>query len=175
MSKAAIRYAKAILDIATTNGNASEVDTDMSTMVRAISTNQELQQFLGNPTIPGNIKTNVLVEIFPSLQQETKNLLQLVANNKRFDILLHIAKDYNASFQKASGLEQVTVITAMPITTEIEAQVTQKLKDFTNNKITITNIVDENIIGGFILKIGDKQFNASVANKLQQLKREFSN
>jgi F-type H+-transporting ATPase subunit delta len=48
------------------------------------------------------------------------------------------------------------------------------LKEFSSNTISITNVVDPSIIGGFVLRIGDKQYNASVANKLQQLKREFT-
>ncbi len=57
----------------------------------------------------------------------------------------------------------------------LEAKVLAKIASFSNKNITIQNIVDPAIIGGFILRIGDKQYNASVANRLQTLKREFSN
>jgi F-type H+-transporting ATPase subunit delta len=50
-----------------------------------------------------------------------------------------------------------------------------KIKEFSNKKITIQNIVDPNIIGGFVLRIGDKQYNASVASKLGELKRQLMN
>jgi F-type H+-transporting ATPase subunit delta len=50
-----------------------------------------------------------------------------------------------------------------------------KIKEFSSSKIALINIVDPKIIGGFILRIGDKQYNASVANSLQALKRELSN
>jgi F-type H+-transporting ATPase subunit delta len=57
----------------------------------------------------------------------------------------------------------------------LEAKVLAKIATFSNKKITIQNIVDPSIIGGFILRIGDNQYNASVANRLQTLKRELSN
>jgi F-type H+-transporting ATPase subunit delta len=57
----------------------------------------------------------------------------------------------------------------------LEAKVLAKITTLSDKKITIENIVDPAIIGGFILRIGDKQYNASVANKLQVLKREFNN
>jgi F-type H+-transporting ATPase subunit delta len=57
----------------------------------------------------------------------------------------------------------------------LETKVLAKIATFSNKKITIENIVDPTIIGGFILRIGDKQYNASVANRLQVLKRELSN
>jgi F-type H+-transporting ATPase subunit delta len=58
---------------------------------------------------------------------------------------------------------------------KLEAEVLAKIATFSNKKITIENIVDASIIGGFILRIGDKQYNASIANRLQVLKRELSN
>jgi len=58
---------------------------------------------------------------------------------------------------------------------ELEAKVMAKIKEFSDKNITIENIIDESIIGGFILRIGDMQFNASIINRLQVLKRELSN
>ena len=57
----------------------------------------------------------------------------------------------------------------------LEAQVLSKILTFSNKKVNIENIVDPAIIGGFILRIGDQQYNASIANRLQVLKRELSN
>lgn len=74
-----------------------------------------------------------------------------------------------------NGLEVAKVTTAIPMDSALEAKVSEKIKEFSDKKITIQNIVDPSIIGGFILRIGDKQYNASIANRLQVLKREFSN
>jgi F-type H+-transporting ATPase subunit delta len=74
-----------------------------------------------------------------------------------------------------NGIEVAKVTTAFPITPDLEAKVLAKIKEFSTSKITIENIIDPSIIGGFILRIGDQQYNASVANRLQELKREFSN
>lgn len=174
MSRAAIRYAKAIIDIATESNNATAVNNDMTTIVTAIKESEELNVFLSNPIVNGEVKMNALSEIFPSLQSETKGLFQLLLANKRFEILSAIAIEFNKLFDLASGVEQAVVTTAVPLTAELEVQVKNKLKEFSSNTISITNVVDASIIGGFVLRIGDKQYNASVANKLQQLKREFT-
>ncbi|HMK06343.1 MAG TPA: F0F1 ATP synthase subunit delta, partial [Flavobacterium sp.] len=68
-----------------------------------------------------------------------------------------------------------TVTTAIPMDAELEAKVLSKILTFSNKKVNIENIVDPAIIGGFILRIGDQQYNASIANRLQVLKRELSN
>lgn len=174
MSRAAIRYAKAILDIATVNNNASAVNNDMKVIVASVNGSQELKDFLVNPIIKGDTKFNAVNEIFASVQNETNGLFQLLLANKRFEILPAIASQFNTLFDEVSGVETAVVTTAFPITPEIETQVLNKIKEFSSNSITIKNVVDESIIGGFVLRIGDKQYNASVANKLQQLKREFS-
>lgn len=174
MSRAAIRYAKAILDIAIVNKTAEAVNNDMKAIIAATGENAELKDFFANPTIKGEVKLNVVKEVFPSVQNETNGLFQLLLANKRFEILPAVASQYLAQFDKANGIETAVVTTAFPITAEIEAQVFHKLKEFSNGTITIKNVVDSSIIGGFVLRMGDKQYNASVANKLQQLKREFS-
>ena len=174
MSRAAIRYAKAILDIATESNNTTAVNNDMKTIVLAIKESEELKDFLSNPIVNGEVKMSALSEIFSSLQTETKGLFQLLLANKRFEILSAIATKFNELFDIASGVEKAVVTTAVPLTAELEVLVTNKLKEFSSNTISITNVVDASIIGGFVLRIGDKQYNASVANKLQQLKREFT-
>lgn len=174
MSRAAIRYAKAILDIATASNNTTAVNNDMKTIVSEIKESVDLKDFLANPVVNDALKMNALSEIFPSLQAETKGLFQLLLANKRFEILSAIAVQFNKLFDLASGVEQAVVTTAVPLTAELETLVTNKLKEFSSNTISITNVIDESIIGGFVIRIGDKQYNASVANKLQQLKREFT-
>lgn len=174
MSRAAIRYAKAIIEIATESNNTTAVNNDMKTIVSAIKESEELKDFLSNPIVNGTVKMNALSEIFPSLQTETKGLFQLLLANKRFEILSVIATQFNNLFDIASGVEKAVVTTAVPLTAELEVLVKNKLKEFSSNTISITNVVDASIIGGFVLRIGDKQYNASVANKLQQLKREFT-
>jgi F-type H+-transporting ATPase subunit delta len=74
-----------------------------------------------------------------------------------------------------NGVEKATVTTAIPMDAELESKVMAKILEFSNKKIVIENIVDPAIIGGFVLRIGDKQYNASVADKLLNLKREMSN
>ncbi len=174
-SRAAVRYAKAILDMAQASNVAAQVNEDMALIASTIKENKELKNFIDNPTIKAEVKESALSEVFASTQNITKGLFRLLLENKRFEILEHIAVQYKAQFDIASGVETATVTTAIPLTEELEAKVMSKIKEFSDKKISIKNIVDPSIIGGFILRIGDKQFNASVANSLLTLKRELSN
>ncbi len=174
-TRAAIRYAKAILDIAHSKGVATEVNNDMETIASTIGGNAELTTFIANPTTSIKIKNAAVSEIFAGANGVTKGLFQLLNENKRFEILGSVASAYNRLFEEMNGMETATVTTAIPMDADLEAKVMAKILTFSNKKVNIKNIVDPAIIGGFILRIGDQQYNASVANRLQTLKRELSN
>ena len=174
-TRAAIRYAKAILDMSDAIGVANEVGKDMTLIASTINGNQELNTFIENPTIKVEVKENALLEVFADVNGVTKGLFHLLFENKRFEILEAIALEYNKLFDEMNGIEVAKVTTAFPLDVDLKAKVLAKIATLSDKKITIENIVDASIIGGFILRIGDKQYNASVANRLQVLKRELSN
>ena len=174
-TRAAIRYAKAILDLANSKGVAEAVNNDMKSIATAIETNTELSNFIQNPTTTVEVKESALLEVFANVNGVTKGLFHLLFENKRFEILEAIAIEYSKVFDEGNGIEVAKVTTAIPMDAALEAKVLAKIAAFSNKKISIENTVDPAIIGGFILRIGDQQYNASVANRLQVLKRELSN
>jgi F-type H+-transporting ATPase subunit delta len=173
-TRAAIRYAKAILDLANSKGVAEAVNNDMKSIASTIGGNVELSTFIESPT-KVEVKESALLEVFANINGVTKGLFHLLFENKRFEILEAIALEYNKLFDESNGVEVAKVTTAIPMDAALEAKVLAKIATLSDKKITIENIVDPSIIGGFILRIGDQQYNASVANRLQVLKRELSN
>jgi F-type H+-transporting ATPase subunit delta len=174
-TRAAIRYAKAILDTAHSKGIGSEVNSDMGLVASTINGNAELTAFLQSPVVGVDIKHSALLEIFADVNPVTQSLFRLLFENKRFEILADLASEYNKLFDEINGVEVAKVTTAVPMDDDMKAKVLSKILTFSNKKVVIKNIVDPSIIGGFILRIGDQQYNASIANRLQVLKRELSN
>ena len=174
-TRAAIRYAKAILDLAHSKNVAEAVANDMKTISTTITSNQELSTFILNPTMKVEVKESALLEVFADSNAVTKELFHLLFENKRFEILGEIASEFNNLNDEANGVQVAKVTTAIAMDSDLEAKVLAKIATFSDKKITIENTVDPSIIGGFILRIGDKQYNASIANRLQVLKRELSN
>jgi F-type H+-transporting ATPase subunit delta len=174
-TRAAIRYAKAILEIADSKKVATQVSADMALITSTINTNLELNTFIQSPTINVEQKESALLEVFANANAVTKSLFHLLMENKRFEILDAIALEYNKLFDIMNGVEVAKVTTAIAMDAALEAKVSAKIATFSDKKITIENTIDPSIIGGFILRIGDKQYNGSVANRLQVLKRELNN
>jgi F-type H+-transporting ATPase subunit delta len=173
-SRAAIRYAKAVLSLATDQKKADSVNNDMKLMANTINENIELAKMLNNAVVKSEDKKAVLLAVFPKLNKISTDLFDVLISNKRVDILYDIAIHYSILFDTLKGKEVAKVTTAIPMTEALEAKVLTKVKELTNKEIVLENIVDENILGGFILRVGDKQYNASVSNKLNKLKREFT-
>ena len=173
-TRAAIRYAKAILDLATDQKSATAVNDDMKLITNAIANNEELKSFLDSPVVKVAQKTAALKEIFANTNTITINLVDVLAANKRIPLLGAVATEFTSLFDASQGFQKAIVTTAIPLTDEMNAKVLAKVKELTGKEALIENTVDESILGGFILRVGDLQYNASIANNFNKLKRAFS-
>jgi len=174
-ARAAIRYAKATLDLATEKKVADKVEKDMRTIATVISENSDLQSVLSSPVVKSEVKKNALNEIFKGSNEITSGLIDTLTSNKRIEMLQEVAYKYIILFEKMKGEDVAYVTSAVPLTADLEKKILVQVTKMTGNKVTIENKVDESIVGGFILRVGDLQYDASVANKLSGLKREFTN
>ena len=174
-SRAAIRYAKAVLDFAVEKKSADKVEVDMRTIATTLNDSQELRQLLENPVIKTEVKKKTLSEVFKGSNAITSGLISTLADNKRIALLQEVAFKYIILHEKLKGEDVAHVTTAVPMTVDLEKKVLAQVKKMTGNKVTLENKVDESIVGGFILRVGDLQYDASVTNKLNKLKREFTN
>src|SRR5690606_26333223 len=155
-NRAAIRYAKAIMDRAQANNLAAQTNDDMLLIVQTIKSNTELNNFVKNPVFSTEVKLTALLEVFSGINAESKLLVKLLAENKSLDILDCVSLAYIKMVDQIIRLDHSQVTTAYPITPELADKVMAKVEEFTSNSLVIENIVDESIIGGFILRMGDK-------------------
>lgn len=172
-TRAAIRYAKAILSVAEDNNTSAKIHEEMNHIANAIASNPELNEVLKSPVVKLSEKTAVLEHIFSKFGKEVTSLFNTLAQNKRIDLLEQIAQQYKRLYDELNNKEQATVTTAVPMTEALEKKVMAKLKALSSKEVTLTKIVDETILGGFILRVGDKQYNASVSNQLNEIKSKF--
>lgn len=173
-SRAAVRYAKATLSFALEQNKEVEVNSDMLFIANTIEESKDLKLLLNSPILKSELKKIAIKEIFTSkISSLSEGLINLLIDNKRLSILDHVAKKYSVLFDKLKGIEVAKVTTAVPLTEALNKKVLRKVKEITGKEATIENSVDPDIIGGFILRIGDVQYDASVSNKLQVLKRQF--
>ncbi len=175
-SKAGARYAKSLIDLSTEQNALEEIKNDMVFFESVVDGNSELEAILKNPIVPLDKKAGILNDIFGSkVHAVTKSFYNLVVRKGRSSILFDTAKQFIAQYNEIKGIVTAEVTSAIALTdaskTEIVALVKKELGA---NQVIVKEKVDEKLIGGFILKVGDKQFDASISSGLSKLKKEFA-
>jgi len=173
-TRAAIRYAKAVLSLAVDQKSEETVNNDMKLIAKTVSENTDLDLALKNAIAKQDTKKEILNQIFTGLNPLTSKMFDVLVDNNRIDAVADVARKYNELYEAYIGKEKASVTTAVPMTDDLEIKVMAKIKELTSKSVELENIVDESIIGGFILRVGDIQYNASIASKLNKLKREFT-
>jgi F-type H+-transporting ATPase subunit delta len=174
-TRAAQRYAKAILDLAKDQNVADSVNRDMESIAKTIIGSKDLQDVLASPALKAGQMKSALREIFKGSHDVTFGAFDVLIDNKRIALLKPVAQKYTLLYNELNKIQVATVTTAVPLDATLEAKILDKVKELTGHGATIENKIDPSIIGGFILRIGDLQYNASVSNNLNNLQREFKN
>lgn len=174
-SRAAVRYAKATLDQAVENKALEALENDMRSIAQTISENKELADTLSSPVVKSLDKKNILLEIFKNANAVTKSLISVLVDNKRIGLLNDVAQKYIILNEDLKGQGVAFVTTAVALTSDLEKMILDKVVELTGKKVVVENTIDEKILGGFVLRVGDLQYDASIASKLSNLKREFTN
>ena len=172
-TRAAQRYAKAILSLAKDKNSAEAVNMDMHSIVKTVANSRDLENMLTSPVIKNSTKKNVLLEIFKDLNAVTVGALDILLENGRINILHLVARQYIIHYNSMNNVQLATVTTAIPLDAALEKVVLAKVKELTGSDATLKNVVDDAIIGGFVLRVGDLQYDASVARNLSRLERQL--
>ena len=169
-TKVAKRYAQGLLDVTTETGNTETVFNEMKDVAETISSSKELRSFFATPIIDYRRKQSVASEIFSKFSVVTKNMITLVIKQGREKYLEDIAKEYIEKVEEMNGVQKVTLTTAEELSQQSLDQIvkTSSLIDVTK-KYKIKSIIKPELIGGYILRVGDQQIRTHLAN----LRKEF--
>jgi F-type H+-transporting ATPase subunit delta len=175
-SKAASRYAKSLIDLSTEQNALQEMMDDMVLFEQVVDHNSELEAILKNPIVPLDKKAGILNDVFGGkVHQITKSYFKLVVNKGRAGLLFEIAKQFIAQYQFIKGIVKAEVTSATALTPANKEEIVSLVKkELGAKEVIVKEKINENLIGGFILKVGDKQFDASISGGLSKLKKEFA-
>lgn len=176
MSKsAAQRYAKALYNIAEEEKILKKIFEDMQLIESTLAANKNLQLALGSPVISEEKKLSIAKEVFKKLHKNSINLIQVLAQNGRIEILNRVAKAFVLIYEKAHQIHRAHVVTAVKMDAQFEKQVQAKIKQLIGSEAELSSEVEPSIIGGFVLRIEDMQYDASVVSQLNKVRSELVN
>lgn len=174
-SKISVRYAKAFFRSAAEKGNLDEVRKDMLQM-REICKLDDFDNFLRSPVMKGSQKSKVLTAILKdSVQQLTMALLDLVLKNNREIYIPGIARNFEVQYKKHKGIKSAVLVSTTTLDSAVKDKLVKVLKDTLDSKIDLTVEKNKELIGGFVIRIDDQQYDASVASKLKKIEKQLLN
>ena len=161
------------MDLAVEQGKVKEVEKDLRLVLDTIQESDPLKEVLHSPVLTDQDKGVALKALFGKTEPLTGDLFNLLATNKRVAILKEVSEQYIALYEEMKGQDVAKVLTAVPLNADLEKKLLKQLKAITGRDVVIENEINPDLIGGFILQLGDLEYNASIASKLGNLKREL--
>jgi len=169
------RYANSLMLLAEEKNIFQEVAKDADLIFNTINNSKELKVILKSPVIKTELKKKLLNEIFSNkISSETLSFIDFVIQKNREDILLEIFKEFLVLCDKKNKILRAKVKTAVELDESLKSKLTSKLESRTNQKVIANYLLDQRIIGGFVVEIDDQVYDASVKHQLAQLRKKFS-
>lgn len=175
-SKAATRYATALLDLAIEQNSLDKVNGDIVMIEGLCDSNRDLLAFFHSPIIQTRKKLQVYDALFSGkIEEMTLNFLKLVTKNKRENLIPEITWSFIAQYKKHKGILDVHVKSAIKLEDKVKESIIAKVNESFDGDVHLYEKVDPSIIGGFVVTIEDKQIDASIKSQLAQFKNILLN
>ncbi len=173
----AARYAKSVLDLSVEKGQLEAVYSDMQFMRDLCRSSRDFVSLLKSPIIKADKKDKILDAITAGkVNVITATFNKLLVNKGRESYLPEIAEAFIRQYKDLKDIYTVKLTTATPVSEELKSSIVDKIRTGSSMKnIELNSEVDEAIIGGFILEIGDKLVDASIAYDLNNVRKQFRN
>ena len=175
VTRIATRYAKSLLELAIDQQKLDPVYADINTL-RSATKNRDLYLMLKSPIVNADKKIAALNQLFKGdLDSLTMAYLELLVNKGREQYVPEIAAEFIHQYNVLKKITTVRVTSATPLDESVLADLRKKLLNsgVTTENLDIEVLVDPKLIGGFVLEFDNKRYDASVANKLAELKADF--
>ena len=173
-SRIAVRYARALFQSALDKGIIDKVNDDMIT-VDALCRMEEIKDLINSPIIKPSKKQEVFSKLLAgSVENITLSTVALIIRNGRERFIPAITRVVRSEIMKSRGITETHLTTAVPADDSIKKSVAELVAALFKTKVELKEAVDKEIIGGFILRIDDSYFDASIRNKLRKIRTELS-
>lgn len=170
------RYAQPLLDLALEKGIAEEIYRDMELLHDSCDASHELKAILRNPIIRGYKKLAILKAIFSNnVNPLTISFFDVIDRRNREEILYTVSVEFIRLFKEYKGIVQVSTVTAVPLSEASRQNLIAKLTQQLGKQVELTEEVNEALIGGMMIKIGDSLIDNSIRTGLKRLQMNFSN
>jgi F-type H+-transporting ATPase subunit delta len=169
------RYAKSLIDLAQDENILEEVKNDMDLFISVVKSNHELYAVLRNPIISHDKKVKILDALFGGkVSKATLGFFKIMISKSRGEVLYFTGQEFINQYNIKKNIVKALVTSATPLSAANQKQIADIVAAEIGGHIILQTKVDPSLIGGFILTVGDRQIDASIASSLKKLKTEFA-
>ncbi|PWJ58224.1 F-type H+-transporting ATPase subunit delta [Dyadobacter jejuensis] len=175
VSIVASRYAKSLIELAQEKNVLESVYQDMILFRATAQENRGLMLALKSPVVRHEKKLAILKAIFESkVNPVTFAIFNIITRKNRESILDAIADEFVLAYNDLQGIQKATVTTTSELTDELRQQFTQIVASATGKTVQLEEQIDPSLIGGYLLRVNDRQIDASIKHQLNQLKLQLT-
>ena len=174
MEELAQVYANALFEVASENEVADDVRDQLGQFADELDDNRDLQVFLFSPYFSSQEKKEGIGKIVEDADERFLNFLELLAERHRMPALFRIRRAYDALWREANKLLPVTVTSAIELDEGLVKGLGERIEEQTGKKVELTSKVDPDVLGGLVLQVGNMVLDASIRNRLEQLRKQVA-
>ncbi len=174
MEEIARVYAEALFEVARDKGKLDEIHEQLGQVAEAIADNRDLQVFLFSPYFSSSEKREGISRVVSGADPELVNFLELLAEKHRMPAIFRIRRRFDETWAKEERRLEVKLTSAVDLPPDLVEEVGKQIEKQTGQTIELETDVDENVLGGIVLQVGNMVLDASVRNKLERLRKEVA-
>ncbi|MDX2362561.1 MAG: ATP synthase F1 subunit delta [Crocinitomicaceae bacterium] len=173
-TKVASRYAKALLEIAIEQNKIDAILGDMQFISKANEETHDFELLIASPIITADKKISIFEIVFDQFEEASMSFIKLITNNGREAYLPQIAQSFDDQVKEHRGIVPITVVSATKLENSTKDAILAKVQATVTGTLEVTEEIDDSLIGGFVVRMGDTQIDASVANQFNNLKQRLT-
>lgn len=174
-SRITIRYAKALFLLSVEQNLLEESYKDMLLLHSICSESKELLLLLKTPIVKTDKKLKIIHQVFGGkIAKHSMMFINIITKKKREFLLESIASSFITLYKQKNNIETATVTTATKLNDDLKREVITFIEQQGNKKVELKEIINSKIIGGAIIRMGDKQLDTSVSKEISELRKIFN-
>jgi ATP synthase F1 delta subunit len=174
MADAARVYAEALFAAGEDKGKINELQEQLGGFADAVDGDRELQVFLFSPYLSSNDKVEGLRRAVTGVEPEFSNFLELLVEKGRMPEIFRIRREFEELWKKANRHLDVTVTSAIELDPNVVGRIGEEVERQTGEKVDLSSEVDDGILGGIVLRVGNMVLDASIRTRLEKLRKSVA-
>lgn len=168
------RYGIALFELAQESNRVEEMESEVLVLKEILSNEKEFLEILSHPHVSMSNKRNLIEEVFKDqISMELMGLIDLIVQKNRQSLLLPIFEDFMARVREFRGILAVNVTVSQPLSEIERSKLLQRLSEATKKSISLTEHCDNTLIGGMVIRIGDRIVDSSIKGMLSKMSKQM--